>query len=73
MQRKLGIRAIRFPKEVKNAQPQEEERIRTQEQAGEREYDSEGHFRVDKQARRLKWGSDSENLLRHSRSTAMPE
>jgi len=46
---------------VKNAQPQEGERIRTQGQAGEREYDSDGHFRADEQARRLEWGSDGEN------------
>ncbi len=46
---------------VKNAQPQQGERIRTQGQAGDRSYDSDGHFRVDKQAHRLEWGSDGEN------------
>jgi uncharacterized membrane protein len=46
---------------VKSAQPQQGERIRTQGQAGERSYDSDGHFRVDKQAHRLEWGSDGEN------------
>ena len=46
---------------VKNAQPQQGERIRTQGQAGDRSYDSDGHFRVDKQSRRLEWGSDGEN------------
>jgi VCBS repeat-containing protein len=46
---------------VKNAQPQQGERIRTQGQVGDRTYDSDGHFQVDKQARRIKWGSDGEN------------
>lgn len=46
---------------VKNAQPQQGERIRTQGQVGDRSYDSDGHFRVDKQSRRLEWGSDGEN------------
>ena len=46
---------------VKNAQPQQGERIRTQGQVGERSYDSDGHFRVDKQTRRIEWGSDGEN------------
>lgn len=46
---------------VKNAQPQQGERIRTQGQVGDRSYDSDGHFQVDKQARRLDWGSDGEN------------
>jgi len=46
---------------VKSAQPQAGERIRTQGQAGDRSYDSDGHFRVDKQAHRLEWGSDGEN------------
>lgn len=46
---------------VKNAQPQQGERIRTQGQVGDRSYDSDGHFRVDKQARRIEWGSDGEN------------
>jgi uncharacterized membrane protein len=49
---------------VKNAQPQEGERIRTQGQAGDRSYDSDGHFRIDKQAHRLEWGSDGENDYR---------
>lgn len=49
---------------VKSAQPQQGERIRTQGQAGDRSYDSDGHFRVDKQARRLEWGSDGENDYR---------
>lgn len=46
---------------VKNAQPQQGERIRTQGQVGERSYDADGHFRVDKAGRRLEWGSDGEN------------
>lgn len=46
---------------VKAAQPQQGERIRTQGQTGDRSYDSDGHFRVDKQALRLEWGSDGEN------------
>ena len=46
---------------VKNAQPQQGERIRTQGQVGERSYDFDGHFRIDKQAQRLEWGSDGEN------------
>ena len=46
---------------VKNAQPQQGERIRTQGQVGERTYDSDGHFRVDKQSHRIEWGSDGEN------------
>lgn len=49
---------------VKNAQPQEGERIRTQGQAGDRTYDSDGHFRIDKQSRRIEWGSDGENDYR---------
>lgn len=49
---------------VNSAQPQEGERIRTQGQAGDRSYDSDGHFRVDKQARRIEWGSDGENDYR---------
>ena len=49
---------------VKNAQPQQGERIRTQGQVGDRTYDSDGHFRVDKQARRIEWGSDGENDYR---------
>lgn len=46
---------------VKNAQPQQGERIRTVGQSGDHSYDSDGHFRVDHQARRLDWGSDGEN------------
>jgi uncharacterized membrane protein len=46
---------------VRDAQPQQGERIRTQGQAGEHTYDSDGHFRVNQQARRLEWGSDGEN------------
>lgn len=46
---------------VKSAQPQQGERIRTQGQAGDRSYDSDGHFRVDKQTHRIEWGSDGEN------------
>lgn len=46
---------------VKNAQPQQGERIRTQGQSGEHSYDSDGHFRVDKQRHRIEWGSDGEN------------
>lgn len=46
---------------VKSAQPQQGERIRTQGQVGDRSYDSDGHFRVDKQTRRIEWGSDGEN------------
>lgn len=46
---------------VRSAQPQQGERIRTQGQAGEHSYDSDGHFRIDQQAHRLEWGSDGEN------------
>jgi uncharacterized membrane protein len=46
---------------VRNAQPQEGERIRTQGQAGEHSYDSDGHFHIDQSAHRLEWGSDGEN------------
>lgn len=46
---------------VINAQPQQGERIRTQGKVGSTTYDSDGHFRVDKQARRIEWGSDGEN------------
>lgn len=49
---------------VKNAEPQQGDRIRTQGQAGDHPYDSDGHFRVDQQARRLEWGSDGENDYR---------
>ena len=49
---------------VKSAQPQQGERIRTQGQAGDHTYDSDGHFRVDQQAQRLEWGSDGENDYR---------
>jgi uncharacterized membrane protein len=46
---------------VKNAQPQQGERIRTQGQVGEHSYDSDGHFRIDQESRRIEWGSDGEN------------
>jgi uncharacterized membrane protein len=46
---------------VKHAEPQEGERIRTQGQAGDRTYDSDGHFRINEQQRRIEWGSDGEN------------
>lgn len=46
---------------VRAAQPQQGERIRTQGQVGDHTYDSDGHFRIDRQARRLEWGSDGEN------------
>ncbi|MCU0552193.1 MAG: SRPBCC family protein [Leptolyngbya sp. Prado105] len=46
---------------VTNAQPQSGERIRTQGHAGDHEYDSDGHFRIDQQRKRLEWGSDGEN------------
>lgn len=46
---------------VKSAQPQPGERIRTQGQVGDRSYDSDGHFRINKQAHRIEWGSDGEN------------
>ncbi|MCY7273669.1 MAG: SRPBCC family protein [Phormidesmis sp. CAN_BIN44] len=49
---------------VKSAQHQEGERIRAQGQAGDRSYDSDGHFRLDRQARRIEWGSDGENDYR---------
>ena len=49
---------------VKNAQPQKGERIRTQGQAGDRTYDSDGHFRVEQHSRRIEWGSDGENDYR---------
>lgn len=46
---------------LKNAQPQQGDRIRTQGQSGDYSYDSEGHFRVNPAQRRLEWGSDGEN------------
>ncbi len=46
---------------VTHAEPQSEGRIRTQGHAGDREYDSDGHFHVDQQRKRLEWGSDGEN------------
>ncbi len=46
---------------VRDAQPQQGERIRTQGQVGDRTYDADGHFRVDQQSHRLEWGSDGEN------------
>lgn len=46
---------------VKSAQPQQGDRIRTQGQVGEHSYDSDGHFRVIRETRHLKWGSDGEN------------
>jgi uncharacterized membrane protein len=46
---------------VRDAQPQQGDRIRTQGQAGDHSYDSDGHFRANQQARRLEWGSDGEN------------
>jgi uncharacterized membrane protein len=46
---------------VKNAQPQQGDRIRTQGQSGEHSYDSDGHFRVNHSDHRLEWGSDGEN------------
>lgn len=46
---------------VTNAEPQSDERIRTQGHAGEHEYDADGHFRIDRQRNRLEWGSDGEN------------
>lgn len=46
---------------IKNAEPQPGERIRTQGQSGGRSFESDGHFRVNKQARRIEWGSDGEN------------
>jgi uncharacterized membrane protein len=46
---------------VKNAQPQQGDRIRTQGQSGDHSYDSDGHFRVNQAERHLEWGSDGEN------------
>lgn len=46
---------------IKSAQPQQGERIRTQGQVGEKTYDADGHFRVNRESRRLEWGSDGEN------------
>lgn len=46
---------------VKRAEPQQGERIRTQGQVGEKNYDSDGHFRPNKEAKRIEWGSDGEN------------
>ncbi|WP_041243971.1 hypothetical protein [Gloeobacter kilaueensis] len=46
---------------VENAQPQQGERIRTEGQVGEKHFESDGHFRVDKAAKRLEWGSDGEH------------
>lgn len=46
---------------VKNAQPQQGDRIRTQGQSGDYSYDSDGHFRVNPTEQHLEWGSDGEN------------
>ena len=46
---------------VTNAEPQPGERIHTQGKVGEHTYDSDGHFRIDRDRRRLEWGSDGEN------------
>jgi len=54
---------------VKSAQRQQSDtvpgaqsdRIRTQGEVGNHSYDVDGHFRVMKEARHLKWGSDGEN------------
>jgi uncharacterized membrane protein len=45
---------------VTHAEPQSGERIRTQGHAGDREYDADGHFHIDRQRQRLEWGSDGE-------------
>ncbi|MCU0569584.1 MAG: SRPBCC family protein [Oculatellaceae cyanobacterium Prado106] len=46
---------------VTHAERQSGEHIRTQGHAGNHEYDSDGHFRIDHQQHRLEWGSDGEN------------
>lgn len=46
---------------VTHAEPQSEGRIRTQGHAGDHEYDSDGHFNIDRQRQRLEWGSDGES------------
>jgi uncharacterized membrane protein len=46
---------------VTHAEPQSGERIRTQGHAGEHEYDSDGHFHLDRQLNRIEWGSDGES------------
>jgi len=46
---------------VTSASPQQGERIRIQGEAGGHRYDSDGYFRVDKENKRLEWGSDGEN------------
>jgi uncharacterized membrane protein len=46
---------------VRSATLQSGDRIRVQGEAGGKRYDDDGYFRIDKEARRLEWGSDGEN------------
>jgi len=46
---------------VHKASPQQGERIQVEGEAGGHHYKSDGYFRVDRQNRRLEWGSDGEN------------
>ena len=46
---------------VQKASPQQGERIQVEGEAGGHHYKSDGYFRVDKENRRLEWGSDGEN------------
>ena len=41
--------------------PQEGERVRVQGEVAGQSYDSDGFFKVDKDQRRMEWGSDGEN------------
>lgn len=54
----------RYLPTVQKAMPQGEERVRVQGEAGGRQYDSDGFYRVDKSRKRMEWGSDGENQYR---------
>lgn len=54
----------RYLPTVKSAEPQGDERVRVQGQANDQSYDSDGHFHLDKAARRMEWGSDGEHAYK---------
>ncbi len=49
---------------TEHAEPQGEDRVRVRGAARGHPYDSDGYFRVDRQARRMEWGSDGERVYR---------
>jgi hypothetical protein len=49
---------------VQKAMSQGDDRVRVQGQAGDRQYDSDGYYHVDKGRKRMEWGSDGENQYR---------